>query len=188
MPFPWDNLITAVSTLAAGIGAGIGGAWLRGRSDGRRDDRAVEAARTDRQREAYAALVTTARVALRNFRQLGIAYGMDRTSDPDAAKFLAETDAIATDLTHAIGTVELLGSSRARKYAKDVYDKAKACANPYQTRSASLAVAERLLGTRRPSRSLVPFDAATSSALCDALADAVESFIDAVRPELGADT
>jgi hypothetical protein len=66
----WTTLITAVATATGSLGA----VWLKGLYDDRAQARQAEqsrsAAREDQQRQAYGELVKTARLALRNFRQL----------------------------------------------------------------------------------------------------------------------
>jgi hypothetical protein len=72
----WTTLITAVATVTAFLGA----VWIKGHYDDRAQARqATETratARADRRRQAYGDLVTTARLALRNFRQLAFAYSV----------------------------------------------------------------------------------------------------------------
>ena len=176
MSFPWDNLITATSVLVAGIGGGAAGAWLRGRSDQRRDDRAAETAHMDRQREAYAALVTTARLALRNFRQLKLAYVAGTPDVPAVRDAFSQAASLSEDLNRVTVVAEMLGSAQARQCAKAIYDKAKACGDLYQAHELKLA------GMRRGGSD--SFDAGKADTLCGDLDQAVTAFIDVIRPEL----
>lgn len=66
-PIVWTTLITAVATVTGSLGA----VWIKGHYDDRAQARQAEQARTavqaDRRGQAYAEVVKTARVALRNF-------------------------------------------------------------------------------------------------------------------------
>ena len=69
----WTTLITAVATVTASLGA----VWIKGTAPKPgRPRRPRATARADRRRQAYGELVTTARLALRNFRQLTFAYSV----------------------------------------------------------------------------------------------------------------
>ena len=139
----WTTLITAVATVTASLGA----VWIKGHYDDRAQARQATgsraAAREDQQRQAYGDLVTTARLALRNFRQLRTAYTADA---PDIAALsetlnqtLNQTTSLAADINKAAALAELVGSPDARKHARAIYDKAKACAGHFQSHEHTLA-------------------------------------------------
>ncbi len=101
----WTTLITAVATVTASLGA----IWLKGRYDDRAQARqaadARAAAREDQQRQAYGDLVTTARLALRNFRQLRIAYTAAAPDIPAVKDALSQTDSLAAEMNKANGSL-----------------------------------------------------------------------------------
>ncbi len=147
--FPWDNLITAASTLTAGLGA-VG---LKSRSD--RKDREAEAqredaaARAERQRVAYQAVVANATEVLRNYRQVS---GEIKILTSAYAAIRARTDKLTGDLHQALAEAELAGSDEARvsagnlRRAETVAGAAVASnANPAATRAA-LAEFETAIG------------------------------------------
>jgi hypothetical protein len=91
--FPWSNLITAVSTVAAGLG----GIWLKDRYDSRRD-------RRQRRRDVYATF-------LLNLDELQRVIGAPRTVGELFAGTLEQAIAQATgDIQRAYFTVNLTGS------------------------------------------------------------------------------
>jgi hypothetical protein len=160
--FPWSNLITAVGTLGAALGA-VG---LKNRSD--RKDRAAQAdreddsARAERLRLAYADLVTTATEMLRHLEQ-----GLNMISEvtqrhPAYQEHAKRGEQIGGQLARAITTAQLLGSSEARQAARAVHVAAGA---------ASKAVVQENL------------DRAAAEAANLGLFHAIDAFIDAVRPE-----
>ena len=85
------TLITAVATVSAALGA----VWIKGHYDDRAQARqAVQnraTAREDQQRQAYGDLVRTARLALRNFRQLILAYAANTPDIPAVNDAFAQT-------------------------------------------------------------------------------------------------
>lgn len=180
MAFSWDNLISAAAGVVGGIGGGVGTTWLRGRYDDRRDRRATAATQADRRRDAYADLVKTARLALRNFRQLRLAYAASTPDTPEVTEAFTRAGGLAEDLNRAAAVAEILGSDNARTQARAVYDHAKACGDFYQTYSITLAEVQRNLGTKIP---VAEFDAGKAAKLCDDLADAIDAFAEAVRQE-----
>ena len=115
--FPWDNLITGASTLAAALGS----VELKGRSD--RKARAIEveqedaSARAERQSAAYGALVVSATEMLRIYRRRH-EFGYWTTVPPgQEADLHARGDVTSGDLFRAAAGVELAGSEDARKSA-----------------------------------------------------------------------
>jgi hypothetical protein len=179
MPFPWDNLITATSTLLAGFGGGAIGAWLHGRTERHRDERVAASAHADRQRDAYAALVTTARLALRNFRQLVFVFESGAPDTPAVSDAVNQTADLSEELNRTAAVTEMLSSPEGRRHAKTIYDRAKACGDLYQSQFLRLA---GLHGRRRE-----PFDSAQARVLCDELGSAIDAFIDVIRPDLNLD-
>jgi uncharacterized membrane-anchored protein YhcB (DUF1043 family) len=119
--FPWATLITAVSTLIAGLGA-VG---LKGRSD--RKDRKAQAEREnasirlEQQRLAYQALVATSTELLRNYRQL---IGEIYTLEKDEKKARNRNEKLHGELFQAVAAVELAGTEDARVRAGWVRDAA----------------------------------------------------------------
>jgi hypothetical protein len=182
MAFPWDTLITA----GFPVGGTLGGVWLKGHQDTDLDRRqatqAAEAAQAQKQQAAYTDLVVTARQALRNRRQLRLAYAADTPDEPEVREAFSQSGRHADKLNRAAATVEIVDSAAARVAVKAVYDNAKEVSEFYQHRSLTLAVVERNVGIPRGT-GVIGFDSAEAQRLCDALADAVDSFITAVRPE-----
>lgn len=115
MAFPWDNLITAVSTLTAGLG---GVALKQG---GDRKDSAAKAAREDqaaqaeRQRLADQALVAGATELLRNCRQV---IGDYETYEQDYIAAIERRDGLCAQFFQAVADVEFCGSPEARESAR----------------------------------------------------------------------
>lgn len=180
MAFPWDNLISA----AAGVIGGLGGAGVTGHLALKREqaaaDNAAAAAKSDRQREAYATLLVTSRAALRNFRQLRIAYWADTPDTPEVREAVEQAGALAAELSHATALVELLGSDGTRGSAREIYAKARVCANLYQARSIGLAMIKGGPTNKTPAQ----FDVDRAQKLCDELDAAIETFADAARDEI----
>jgi hypothetical protein len=123
----------------------------------------------------------TARSALRNFRQLRLAYAAGTLDIPEVADAIAQESALAAEMNQAAAVVELLGSGNARQAARDIYKKARSCAELYQERSIGLAGLDKVLGTRG-----VPYryDADRAERLCDDLATAIEAFAGTARGEI----
>jgi hypothetical protein len=194
----WTALITAVATVTGSLG----GVWITTRHDDKAQARQAMqnrgAAREDQQRQAYGELVKTARLALRNFRQLGLAYAANTPGIPAVNEALSQAAGLAADMNQAAALAELVGSPGARKQARAIYDKAKACADLFQTRELILAALPnttlgRLLSPVASAvpggiRNLVPFDAEKADALCSELATAIDQFIEAANAELNSDT
>jgi hypothetical protein len=168
--FPWTTLITAGAPVIASLGA----VWIKSRYDDRAQARQAAgtraAAQTDRRREAYAELVKTARLALRNFRQLGFAYAADTPDIPAVTEAFTQTASLAADMNQAAAVAELVGSPGGRQRARAIYDKARACAGLFQSRELILAavpntVTGKLLGSAFPGGigKAIPFDAGNST-------------------------
>jgi hypothetical protein len=181
----WTTLITAGATVSAALGA----VWIKGHYDDRAQARQAEqnraTAREDQQRQAYGELVKTARLALRNFRQLHLASMVDRPDTPAVEEAFSQSASLAADLNQAAALAEMVGSAHGRQHARAVYDKARACADLFQRRELRLAAAFRAVGRGVPDSSLIPFDEQKSNALCGELAAAIDQFIEAVNTELG---
>ena len=127
-------------------------------------------------------LLVTARAALRNFRQLRLAYAAGTPDIPEVTDAVTQASALAADLNAATATVELLGSGEARRHARDIYERAKTCAEFYQARSMALAGLEKLTGKPHPSSKV--FDAAEAGRLSDHLDSAITVFVGAARDEI----
>lgn len=188
----WTTLITGGATVSAALGA----VWIKGHYDERAQARQAgqnrAAAREDQQRQAYSELVVTARLALRNFRQLRVAYMADAPDIPPVREALSETDSLAANMYRAAALAELVGSPAGRKHARAVHDKAKACADLFQSRELNLAaapntVAGKLLGPAIPGgiSKVIPFDEAKAKVLGDELSAAIDEFIETANTELG---
>lgn len=187
----WTTLITAVATVTGSLGA----IWLKGLYDDRAQawqaEQSRSAAREDQQRQAYGELVKTARLALRNFRQLLLFYETDMLSIKAAEDAANQADGLAGDMSQADAIAELVGSPAGRQYARAVYDKARACFDFFLSREFLVAPAQNpgageVLGDAPPARTEVATasQAGKSKALCDELAVAIDQFIEAVNAEL----
>jgi hypothetical protein len=114
MAFPWDSLIAA----AAGVIGGLGGAGVTGYLANKREEAAADrtefAAEENRRRDAYAGLLVTSRAALRNLRQLRIAYASGTPNTADVAAVFARGTDVAADMNNATAIAELLGSDEVR--------------------------------------------------------------------------
>jgi hypothetical protein len=92
----------------------------------------------------------TSRAALRNFRQLRIAYWADTPDTPEVREALNQTGALASEVSHAVAIVEPLGSDETRKCAREIYAKARVCADLFQARSMSLAMTQTTATRKTP--------------------------------------
>jgi hypothetical protein len=144
------------------------------------------------QRQAYGELVTAARLALRNFRQLRIAYTAGAPDIQAVKDALSQTDSLAAEMNKATALAELVGFPSGCKHAREIYEKAKACADLFRGHDLSLAAApsttkEKLLSPAIPGGigKAIPFDAGKAKVLCDELAVAIDQFIEAANTELG---
>lgn len=179
----------------------LGGIWLKGHYDDQTQARQAEqsrsAAREDQQRQAYGELVKTARLALRNFRQLTLAYAANTPDVPAVNEVFAQTASLTAEMNQAAALAELVGSPAGRKHARAIYDKAKACANLFQIRELLLAAlpntqAGKLLAGALPEGfwKAMPLErrkaeAKKAETLCDGLETAIDQFIEAAGAELG---
>jgi hypothetical protein len=131
--FPWTTLITARAPVIASLGA----VWIKGRYDDRAQARQAMQSRTatreNQQRQAYGDLVKTARLALRNFRQLNLAYAANTPDIPAVQQAFSQAASLAADVNQAVAAAELVGSPSGRKHARAIYDKAKACTGLFQS-------------------------------------------------------
>ena len=188
----WTALITAGATVTASLGT----VWIKAHYDDRAQARQAKqnraAAREDQQRQAYGQLVKTARLSLRNFRQLNLAYAAKTPDIPQVQEAFSQTASLAADMNQAAALAELVGSPSGRKYARAIYDKAKACAGLFQGHELySAALADSPIGkTFGPifpggMEKWVPFDWAKAETLCEELATAIDEFIEAANAELG---
>jgi hypothetical protein len=189
--FPWTTLITAGAPVIASLGT----VWIKGRYDDRVQARQAKenrsAAREDQQRQAYGELVKTARLALRNFRQLRLAYMANTPDIPAVKETFTQTTKLAADLNQTTALAELVGSPTGRQHARAVYDKARACADIFQSHELLLAaipntVTGKLLAPAFPAgMKMIPFDADKAKGLCDELETTIDQFIKVVSTELG---
>src|SRR5258707_6728314 len=108
--FPWDNMITAVSTLVAGLG-GVG---LKQRGD--RKDRSAETsrqdalARADRVGAAYADLVTTAMEMELHFEQMVAVRQRYTAGHVESVARARQGEETGKRLARATSMVQLVGS------------------------------------------------------------------------------
>ena len=102
------TLITAVATVTASHGA----VWIKShyddRAQGRQAEQNRETAGEEQHRQAYGELVKTARLALRNFRHLSLAYGAGTPDIPAVNDAISQTASVAADLNQAAALVELV--------------------------------------------------------------------------------
>jgi hypothetical protein len=188
-------LITATATVTASLGAVLINAYYGNKAQARQATQNRIAARGDQQRQAYGELVRTARLALRNFRQLGLAYAANTPDIPAVNEAFSQSASLAADMNQTAALAELVGSPGARKQARAIYDKARTCADFFQNRELILAaLPDTTLGRLfSPVASavpggianMVPFNAEKADALCGELATAIDQFIEAVNAELG---
>jgi hypothetical protein len=180
MAFPWDNLITAAAAVIGAVsGAGITGYIASKRSD-KEADRAEAMARDDRRRDAYAAVLVTGRAALRNFRQLTLAYAANTPDTQEVRGVIGTASDIAGSLIEAIAVTELVGSPRVRQLARSIYQKARACSMAYQSHSVLEAQVKTVFSFLPPQK----FDAKEAEQRCAELATAIEAFADVARDEI----
>jgi hypothetical protein len=190
----WTTLITAVAT----VSGSLGGVWIKGHYDDRTQARQAEqnraTAREDQQRQAYGDLVKTARLALRNFRQLLAVYRADAPNIPAVDEAFSQTASLSADLNQAAALAELSGSPSGRQNARAIYDKARTCAEVFQGMALVHAahpptdpVTGKLLGAVTPGGTgkARVFHNATVTALCDELEASIDQFIETVNAELG---
>ena len=111
--FPWSTLITAVSTLGAGLGAaGLTSSYnLRNQDRQLRD--ANEAKRQDRLRQAYGDLLVSGRQLLGNLEQMLVFYSGD-PRNPAAEALNNRMDSRCDQVSKAAALVDLLGSAQVR--------------------------------------------------------------------------
>lgn len=118
MAFPWDVLITAVSTLGAALGA----ADLTARIN--RKDRAAEAQRqgaSDRAAQQAAAYKATVASAAEMQHNYGQRWGkFDDLSAAEQLSIRSRGAAVSGELLRAIADVELTGSKDAREGAENL--------------------------------------------------------------------
>ena len=133
----------------------------------------------------------TARLALRNFHQLILAYAANTPDIPAVNEALNQAASLAAGINQAAALAELVGSPSGRKHARAIYDKARAVADLFQIRELLLAagpntLAGKLFGRAFPEGfgAAFPFDAKKAEALCDELGAAIDQFIEAVNTEL----
>lgn len=164
----WTTLIAAAATVAASLGA----VWTKGHFDDRADARKARETSlsevSDRRRNAYAELLADAREVLawaRFTQTVSDTTGRVGTSEPPKS---------AADLPGDAASAELLGSARAHPYVRAVDEKAMELLDFYWRTSSS------------PEPDLVgSFDSAMATAKAFMLEEAINAFVDAVRPELG---
>ena len=84
----------------------------------------------------------TARLALRNFRQLRIAYIADAPDIPAAKEALSQTASLAADMNQAVAVAELADYPDGRHRASVIYRTPTNCADLFQERELVLAATE----------------------------------------------
>jgi len=178
--FPWNSFFISIGPLAGALG----GVWIRGRQDTDREQgRAVRArqdAHRDRCGDAYAELVTTARLVLRNQKQLGIAFATRVDTEHQTIQdVFARGSDLLDDLNRAVVIVAITGSAESRSRANAVFGAIRTCSDIITAHSA--AVYARRTGTGSGATVSGTADLIESIATAEA---ALEEFLDAVRPEL----
>ena len=186
----WTTLITAVATVSASLGA----VWIKSHFDDRSQARQAAETRTaaqdDRRLEAYGELVKTARLALRNFRQLVLAYAANTPEIPAVNEAFAQAASLAAGMNQAAALAELAAPPGLRKQVRTIYDKAKECADFFQFHELFLAAASdtpvgKLFAGMYPGgfQKAGGFNVKGAEALCDALEAAIDQFIDTVNTD-----
>jgi hypothetical protein len=177
----WTTLITAVATVTGSLGA----IWLKGLYDdktqarqaedaGRRDEQASAAAISDRQRDAYAGLLGTARYWLSAALEIQQEFeGLPKDTKIDRSRILVQ------ELTQAVARVELVGTDAARSGAETVYNKAIAAGLVF-AHYAGLRAEAKKTGSHIPE-----FDNPGASEAIGALEAEIQSFLECVRREQG---
>lgn len=116
MPFPWDNLILAASTLGAALGSAGLTSYLN------RKDRAAQTERTDasnraeRQAAAYQAVVASAAVVQHNYSQRWGKF--DDLSASQQLSIRSRGAIVSAELLRAIADVQYRGTEAARQSAE----------------------------------------------------------------------
>ena len=199
----WTTLITAIATVTASLGA----VWLKIRYDDRTQARHAEqnsrSAREEQQRQAYGDLVKTARLALRRFRQVRLAYAAGTPNVTALLETFSQSASLAADVNPAAALAELVGSPGGRRHARIIYEKAVACADLFQSHELIVAAApEQFLGSALSglgkafpfdggkaisfdAGNATPFDAGKAKVLCDELEASIDQLIETVNTELG---
>jgi hypothetical protein len=120
----WTTLFTVAGTLGGVLLTGVFADRTQARQDEdakRRDEQASAAAVSDRQRDAYAGLLGTARYWLSAALEIQQEFeGLPRDTKIDRSRILVQ------DLTQAVARVELVGTDAARSGAEAIYKKAMA--------------------------------------------------------------
>jgi hypothetical protein len=111
--FPWSNVVTAVATIIAALGA----VALTGRYNDRIN-------RRDQRRADYAKLVQAAGDILDHHRQV-LGTELSALDDPTVAELNRRTDTLLGELHRAAAVVEMAGSGTARSHAERIYQMAQ---------------------------------------------------------------
>jgi hypothetical protein len=171
--FPWGDLILVAGPLAGSLGA----IALKSRGDLKRDRQRAEhrqqVRQAERQRQVHTALLLKARVAVKNYRTLRIAYTTSLFGDPSLKVTLERTDAITEDLQLAVARVESEGTLLAPA-AGVINDAAFKIIDMYSRRSLDLRLMTPAAGQ--------PFDIEAAENAIEDLTKAINVFTD----ELGA--
>jgi len=168
MTFPWTNLITAVSTLAAALGA----TSLKGAFDDRSERRRLQYERHSRRTDAKAAAyVDFLKVAHADARLLGQTIVHCTQEDLDHAKVeetVIATSNLVDEFNAVLVRVEIIGSVQAAQVAVQV------------------AAAARALGSRCSHFYLSgsPFDQAAAEEELSELGRAIDDFAASCRSEI----
>lgn len=190
--FPWNTLITAGAPVVASLGT----FWLTvryaDRTQARQAAETRQTAQADRRRQAYGELVMTARLALRNFRQLSRAYAVGTPDIPAVNNAMSQTDSLTASVYQAAALTEIIASPDSRLRARSIHDKTRDCADLFQGQELITAAWPRTSAGKAFSflpaevtRNAIPFDTGKAKDRCDELAAAIDQFIETVNLELG---
>lgn len=177
--FPWGTLIIVAGPVTASLGAVVAKGHYDLKRDQRRAGRKDVAAQAARRQQAFTDLLMAARVALRNYRTIRIAYVTNLFGDPALKAALERTDAVTEDLQRAVAVVEYIAPD-VRAAAKRVNDTAASVVYIYSERSLELRVASTPTSAG-PAKS---FDIDATQAALAELTAAIDAFLNAAQPPL----
>jgi hypothetical protein len=166
--FPWTNLITAVSTLIAAIGA----TYVKGTFDARAEQRRLQhernSRRTDVRAEAYSDFVKVAHADARLLGQSLFQLAQELLDKTRIDEIVTVTSSVVDEFNGALGRVEIVGSTDAAKAALEV------------------ARAARILGARcnHAYQQGTPFDVPAAEAELGELSRTIGVFAASCRDEL----
>jgi hypothetical protein len=174
--FPWGTLIIVAGPVTASLGAVVAKGHYDLRRDRQRADRKDLVGQAARRQDAFTDLLLTARVALRNYRTIRIAYVTNLFSDPALKAALERTDAVTEDLQRAVAVVEYVAPD-VRIAAKRVNDAAASVVYIYSERSLELRLATALTSPG-PAGS---FDIGAAQSAIAEFTTAIDAFLDAAH-------